>query len=76
MRFPADNDVWKKTVDLVRAWGHDVVTAREASLSDSPDRDLLSKAETEDRILIPGTAISEHSFSLEKSLKKTSFSSE
>jgi hypothetical protein len=24
MRILADQDVWKETVDLLRAWGHDV----------------------------------------------------
>ena len=52
MRFLADNDIWKKTVDLLRSTGHDVVTAREVHLSDSSDRDLLARAESESRILV------------------------
>ncbi|MDD5204298.1 MAG: DUF5615 family PIN-like protein [Desulfobacterales bacterium] len=52
MRFLADNDVWKKTIDLLRTWGHEVVTAREISLSDASDRELLAKAAEDNRLLI------------------------
>jgi predicted nuclease of predicted toxin-antitoxin system len=52
MRFLADNDVWKKTIDLLRTWGHEVVTAREVNLSDSSDRELLAKAADDNRLLI------------------------
>ena len=33
MRFLADQDVWKATVDLLWAWGHDVITASELDLA-------------------------------------------
>lgn len=50
MRFLADNDVWKKTTDLLRTWGHEVVTAREINLSDSSERE--AKAANDNRLLI------------------------
>jgi predicted nuclease of predicted toxin-antitoxin system len=39
-------------VDLLRAWGHDVITAREANSFDSSDKELLAMAMREDRILV------------------------
>jgi predicted nuclease of predicted toxin-antitoxin system len=52
MRFLADQDLWKTTVDLLRAWGHDVVTASEIDFARASDEELLSKARKEGRLLI------------------------
>lgn len=52
MRFLADQDVWKVTVELLRGWGHDVLTAKESGLARAADEELLEKAREDDRILI------------------------
>jgi predicted nuclease of predicted toxin-antitoxin system len=52
MKFLADQDVWKTTVDLLRAWGHDVSTAIESGLSRASDEEMLTKAGSEGRLLI------------------------
>jgi predicted nuclease of predicted toxin-antitoxin system len=52
MRILADQDVWRETVELLRAWGHDVLTACEAGLSRASDRAMLAKAEEDARIFI------------------------
>jgi predicted nuclease of predicted toxin-antitoxin system len=52
MKFLADQDVWKATVDLLRAWGHDVITASELDLARASDEELLKVARSEDRILV------------------------
>ena len=52
MKFLADQDVWKATVDLLRAWGHDVITARESGLTRASDEELLAKAASAGRLLI------------------------
>ena len=50
--FLADQDVWKATVDLLRAWGHYVITASEADLARASDEELLTKARNERRLLV------------------------
>ena len=52
MRFLADQDVYHLTVALLRSHGHDVLTAREAALSQSPDLALLTYARQQQRILV------------------------
>ena len=52
MRFLADQDVWKVTVDLIRDLGHDVVTASEIGMARASDRELLNEAKRDKRLLI------------------------
>ena len=50
MRFLADQDVWKVTLDLLRVWDHDVVTARQIGMARASDSDLLRQAERDGRL--------------------------
>jgi predicted nuclease of predicted toxin-antitoxin system len=52
MNFFADECVYKVTVDLLRSWGHDVLTAQEEGLSGKPDEDILAYAVAHERVLI------------------------
>lgn len=52
MKFLLDQDVYAITTRFLRELGHDVVTARELSLSTAPDDELLKRAEEEQRILV------------------------
>ncbi len=52
MHILADQDVWQKTVDVLRNAGHDVVTARALDLASADDRTLLERAAAEGRILL------------------------
>lgn len=52
MKFLADQDVWKLTIDQFRKWGHSVITAQELNLSTASDITLLNTARKEHRILI------------------------
>lgn len=52
MRFLTDQDVFAKTVSLLRDGGHDVVTASESGLHQAADQTLLHTAQQESRILI------------------------
>lgn len=52
MKFLADQDVWKLTVDLLRTWGHDVVTACEIGLAEASDKKILKKAAGQNRVFI------------------------
>ncbi|RLB12723.1 MAG: hypothetical protein DRG63_11295 [Deltaproteobacteria bacterium] len=52
MRFLADQDVWKSTVDLLQLWGHDVITAGETGLAKASDEEILNKAGSGNRIFI------------------------
>ena len=52
MQMLADQDVWQKTVDVLRNAGHDVVTARALGLASADDRTLLDRAAEEGRILL------------------------
>jgi predicted nuclease of predicted toxin-antitoxin system len=52
MRFLADQDVWKQTVDLIRAWGHDLITAGEIGLARASDEELLNQSRNENRLFI------------------------
>ncbi len=52
MRLLADQDVWKMTVDLLKHWGHDVLTAEEVGMARGTDEELLKEARRDDRIFI------------------------
>jgi predicted nuclease of predicted toxin-antitoxin system len=52
MRFLIDQDVYATTSKLLGDLGHDVVTARELSLHDAQDVELLLKAAELDRIMV------------------------
>ena len=52
MRFLTDQDVWKATVDMIKSLGHDVVTAREIGMARASDRELLTEAKRDDRLLV------------------------
>jgi predicted nuclease of predicted toxin-antitoxin system len=52
MRLLADQDIWKLTLDLLRDWGHDVITAKAIGLARGDDKELLAVAKKEQRILI------------------------
>jgi predicted nuclease of predicted toxin-antitoxin system len=52
MNFFADECVYKVTVDLLHALGHDVVTAQEVGLSGKPDEEILAYAVMHERVLI------------------------
>jgi predicted nuclease of predicted toxin-antitoxin system len=52
VRFLVDQDVWKVTSDLLRAWEHDVISAREIGMARSSDQELLLRATKDKRLLI------------------------
>lgn len=52
MRFLADQDVYKITIDALQEWGHDVVSIKEIGLARARDEELLDAARKADRILI------------------------
>ena len=52
MTLLADHDVWAVTLDLLRADGHDVVTAADLDLARAPDRRLLREAAERNRLLL------------------------
>lgn len=52
MRFLADQDVWKLTLDLLREWGHDVVTAKEIGMATAGDEELLRQAKRDGRLFV------------------------
>ncbi len=52
MRFLIDQDVYRITIDELKEWGHDVVTAKELGMQQASDQDLLRKAREIDRLLI------------------------
>jgi predicted nuclease of predicted toxin-antitoxin system len=52
VRFLADQDVWKVTLDLLQAWEHDVILAREIGMARSSDQELLLRATKDKRLLI------------------------
>jgi len=52
MNIFADECVYKVTVELLRSWGHDVLTAQEAGLAGKPDEELLAYAVMHERVLI------------------------
>ena len=52
MRFLTDQDVYRGTVEKLRAWGHDVITAKEMGLQRAPDEELLKAAGRTTRLLV------------------------
>ncbi len=52
MNLFADECVYKVTVDLLRSWRHDVLTAQEVGLSGKPDEEILAYAVRHERVLI------------------------
>ena len=52
MRFLADQDVYRATVEKLRAWGHDVITATELGMQRASDEELLFKAQQTNRLLV------------------------
>ena len=52
MKFLADQDIWKTTIDHLRKWGHDIMTAQELKLHTASDETLLKVARKEHRIFI------------------------
>ena len=56
MNLLADECVYQITVNLLRQHGHDVITAQESKLSGCNDRDVLSFAIDQNRILLTNDA--------------------
>jgi len=52
MKFLVDQDVYFVTVQILREWGHDAVTASELGMQRSPDLEMLRKAATSRRLLV------------------------
>ena len=52
MRLLVDQDVYRITVEQLRKWGHDVVTAKEIGLQRATDKDLLRKAIEMNRLFV------------------------
>ena len=52
MRFIVDQDVYRVTIDQLKEWGHDVVTAKELGMQRAADEDLLKKAKERKRLFI------------------------
>ena len=52
MRLLIDQDIYKITMDHLREWGHDLLTAKELGLQQASDEDLLKSARGENRLLI------------------------
>lgn len=44
MKLLTDHDIYKITVDFLRKYGHDVVTAKELDLHTASDEMMLEKA--------------------------------
>jgi predicted nuclease of predicted toxin-antitoxin system len=52
MKILADQDVYRLTVEQLKQWGHDVITAKELGLHKSPDEELLKAGNKTRRLLI------------------------
>lgn len=52
MRLKLDENLPRSLLAPLRQAGHDATTAREEGLSGSPDRDVLARAGTEQRVLV------------------------
>ena len=44
MKFLADQDVYWLTIEELRKWGHEVITARDLGMQKASDDDLLDRA--------------------------------
>jgi predicted nuclease of predicted toxin-antitoxin system len=52
MRILTDQDVYKVTIDNLRNWGYDIITAKELNMDRATDEELLRMANEIDRLLI------------------------
>lgn len=52
MRILADQDIYKFTVDKLKAWGHDAITVKEISMQKASDQKLLHAARETNRLLL------------------------
>jgi predicted nuclease of predicted toxin-antitoxin system len=52
MRLLVDQDIYKITIDLLREWGHNLLTAKDLRLQRVQDEDLLKRAQAENRLLL------------------------
>ncbi len=52
MKLFADDCVYRKTVEAISSWGHDITTAHSAGLSGKSDEEILAYSIQEGRILI------------------------
>lgn len=52
MRLFLDQDVYHITATFLKSLGHDVLTAADVGLSQSPDREILSFAAADERTLV------------------------
>jgi len=52
MKFLADHDVYKITVEFLRQYNHDVLTVKELDLHQASDKELLKKALETGRLFI------------------------
>ena len=52
MRFLLDQDVYEKTAAVMIQWGHDVIRANEAGLSEAGDEAILQFAQEQERVLL------------------------
>jgi predicted nuclease of predicted toxin-antitoxin system len=52
MRVLTDQDVYKLTIDKLKEWEHDVVTAKDLDMQKASDDDLLNAARKSNRLLI------------------------
>jgi len=52
MRLLIDQDVYKVTIDCLKRWGHDIVTAGQLGMQQATDEDLLKKAGETKRLFV------------------------
>ncbi len=52
MRFLADQDVYRASVDFLRALGHDVLCVRDVGMARASDEEILNRAHDDQRLLI------------------------
>jgi predicted nuclease of predicted toxin-antitoxin system len=44
MRFLVDQGLYQVTIDVLKAWGHEVITARDLNMQTAADEELLDRA--------------------------------
>lgn len=52
MRFLADAGISPRTVEFLRRSGHDVAHVRDYGMQRSPDREVIDRAQSEDRVVL------------------------
>jgi predicted nuclease of predicted toxin-antitoxin system len=52
MRILADQDIYKFTIDKLKAWGHDVATVKELGMHGASDEELLHTAREANRLFL------------------------